>query len=197
MTHINTIGAGMFTDLSVAAPAVDLDATAINAVPTEVTLAAAFATEIQAIGGVKAAGAFIRVKNIREFPSMGTPANITNVPRFGARTSAQIQGQSDSPTPEFTLNYVPSDWAKGATQILGNMVGDGVARYIRIAMLNTEPVAYGLKAAEIGTVQNSWFAFIGKLEALVYNPQLTDANQATLTLSMLSPLYGAYTIDPV
>lgn len=194
MAHINSIGAGMFTDLSVGAPAVDLNAAAINGVPSEATLVAAFATEIPAVAGVKAAGTFIRIKNIREFPSMGTPANITNVPRFGARTSAQIQGQSDAPTPEFTLNYVPSDWAKGTDQTLGNMVGDGIARYIRVAMLNTEPAGYGIKVAELGTVQNSWFAFIGKVEALVYNPQLTDANQATLTLSMISPLYGAYTI---
>jgi len=197
MTHLSTIGAGMFTDLSVAVPAVDLSATAAAAInPSEAVLTAAFATETAAVGGTKAAGAFIRIQDIREFPGMGTPANLVNVPRFGARTSAQVQGQADNPNVELTLNYVAANWAKGADKTLGNLVGDGVARYFRVAMLNTQPPAYGSKAAELGAIPNSLFYFIGKLETLVYTPQLTDANQATLTISMISELQGAFTIDP-
>jgi len=195
MAHLNSIGAGMFSDFSIASPATDISAAVIAGAQTEALLTAAFATEIAAVGGTEAAGTFIRVQNIREFPAMGIPANIVNVPRYGSRTSSQIQGQADAPTVELTLNYVASDWAKGAaTQLLGNMVADGVVRYFRFALLNAQPAAYGSKAAELGTIPNTLFYFLGKVEALQYNPQLTDANQATLTCSMLSDLYGGFTV---
>jgi len=196
MAHLNSIGAGMFTDMSIASPATDLTSAQIAAMTTEALFVAAFAAEIPAVSGVEAAGTFIRVQNIREFPAMGIPANIVNVPRFGARTSSQVQGQADAPTTEITLNYVASDWAKGAAavQVLGNMVGDGIVRAFRFTILNNAPAAFGSKAAELGTVPNTEFYFLGKVEALVYNPQLTDANQATLTVSMLSELYGGFTV---
>jgi len=194
MAFLNSIGAGMFTDMSVASPSTDLTAAQIAAMTTEALFTAAFAAEIPAVGGTEAAGTFIRIQNVREFPSMGVPANIVNVPRFGARTSSQVQGQADAPSVELTLNYVASDWAKGSTQLLGSMVGDGIVRAFRFTMLNAPPAAFGSKAAELGTVPNAIFYFTGKVEALVYNPQLTDANQATLTISMLSELYGAFTV---
>jgi len=194
MAHLSSIGAGMFTDMAVASPLTDLTAAQVSAMTTEALFVAAFASEIPAVGGTEAAGTFIRVQNIREFPAMGIPANIVNVPRFGARTSSQVQGQADAPTTEITLNYVASDWAKGSTQLLGNMVNDGIVRAFRFTILNNAPVAYGSKAAELGTVPNTEFYFLGKVEALVYNPQLTDANQATLTVSMLSELYGGFTV---
>ena len=193
MAHLSSIGAGMFTDLSIASPAVDLTPAQVNAMTTEALFVAAFAAEIQPTG-TEAAGTFIRVQNIREFPAMGIPANIVNVPRFGARTSSQVQGQADAPTTEITLNYVASDWAKGAGNQLGNMVNDGIVRAFRVTILNNQPTAYGSKAAELGTVPNTEFYFLGKVEAIVYNPQLTDANQATLTVSMLTELYGGFTV---
>jgi hypothetical protein len=194
MAHLTSIGAGMFSDMSVASPATDLTAAQITAMNTEALFVAAFATEITAVGGTEAAGTFIRIQNVREFPSLGIPANIVNVPRFGARTSSQVQGQADAPSIELTLNYVAADWAKGATQLLGSMVGDGVVRAFRFAMLNSPPTSFESKSTGLGTVPNSEFYFTGKVEALVYNPQLTDANQATLTISMLSELYGAFTV---
>ena len=48
------------------------------------------------------------VTNLREFPSVGTPANIVNVPQYGQSISSQISGQADAPTLEFTLNYIPT-----------------------------------------------------------------------------------------
>lgn len=198
MTHLTGLGAGMFSDLSVAMPATELTPAQINALTTESLFTALFAEEIAAIGGTKGTGTFARITNVREFPAMGVPANITNVPRFGAKVSAQIQGQADAPSMEIVMNYVAADWAKGAGQLLGNAVGDGVVRAFRFAMLNTEPVnGYASTAAELGTIPNSLFYFVGKLEAIVYNPQLTDANQATLTLSLLSDFYGAWTVNPV
>src|SRR6056300_1258169 len=45
---------------------------------------------------------------IREFPNLGIPANVVNVPQYGQATSSQITGQSDPPSLDFTFNYVPS-----------------------------------------------------------------------------------------
>jgi len=198
MTHISSIGSGMFSALSVGAPVTPLTSASITTLSgsnPEAAYSALFATEISAINGVKAAAAFIQVPNVREFPEMGTPPNIVNVPRFGAATSAQIQGQSDAPTFELTVNYVPAEWAKGTT--LGDMLKDGVVRAFRFALLNTKPTAgFASTPTAIGQVENSLFYFLGKLEAITYNPQLTDANQSTVTISMLTDMAGAYTVAP-
>lgn len=196
MAHISSIGAGLFSDLSIALPSTP---------PTFSTLdqasefQALFATEIEAVGGTKAANTFVRVKNVREFPAMGTPANVVNVPVYGSRTSRQIQGQADAPSLEITLNYIASDWADDGTSLLGSLVGDGNQYVFRFALLNTEPTGATLNTrwasipAGLGQIQNSQYYWIGKVEALLVTPQLTDANTATLTLTMQSDFYGAYT----
>jgi len=190
MAHFTGIGAGIYTDLAVATPAAEL-----TVFPTtQAGFAALFATEIQNQGGTRAAGAFVRIKNVREFPPIGTPANIVNVPVYGAPTSSQVQGQSDAPTLELTLNYVSNDWGKDATTITSYMVGDGIQRVFRFSLLNAQPADYGHAAAKMGAVPNSSYFFIGRMEALQVNPQLTDANTATLTLSMQGQFYGAYTV---
>lgn len=195
MAHIASIGAGMFSDMSVATPATDLTQSTLSALDTAAEFQALFATEIQTNGGTKAAGSFVRMKNVREFPSMGTPPNIVNVPVYGSKTSQQIQGQSDAPSIELTINYVPADWASGT--ILGNMVGDGKQYVFRFALLNAQPLSYasvaGTPASGIGSVQNSQYYWVGKVEALQVNPQLTDANTATITISIQSQFFGAYT----
>lgn len=195
MAHIASIGAGMFSDMSVATPATDFTQSTLAALDTAAEFQALFATEIQTNGGTKAAGSFVRMKNVREFPSMGTPPNIVNVPVYGSKTSQQIQGQSDAPSIELTVNYVPADWASGT--ILGNMVGDGKQYVFRFALLNAQPLSYasvsGTPASGIGSVQNSQYYWVGKVEALQVNPQLTDANTATITISIQSQFFGAYT----
>lgn len=190
MAHISSIGAGLFSDLSVCNDSV-LNAAAI-ATPTEANFNAAFA-----------AAKFDRIENVREFPAMGTPPNIVNVPVYGNKTSQQIQGQSDAPSMEITLNYVANDWADGST--LGDMVGDGVQRVFRFTLMNTEPPGYA-SAGGIGGIggdtsdgtatQNSIYYWVGKIEALLVTPQLTDANTATVTISIQSKFYGAYTVAP-
>jgi hypothetical protein len=199
MAHINSIGAGMFSDLSVATPLAPLSIAALAALDTAVEFQALFATEIPSIGGTAAAGAFVRIRDVREFPAMGTPPNVVNVPTYGSKTSRQIQGQADAPSMELTLNYVPSNWARESGNLLGNMVGDGVQRVFRFSLLNSEPTAsgataYASTASGLGVVQNSQFYWIGKLEALQVSPQLTDANTATITITIQSDFYGAYTI---
>lgn len=191
MAHITSIGAGMFSDLSVANPVTGVT----NAIDTEAEFVALFATESDTPG----AGAFIRIKNVREFPAMGTPPNIVNVPVYGQKSSQQIQGQSDAPSLEITVNYVPADWAAGTT--LGGMVTDGKLRAFRFTLLNTDSLGatpatkYASVTAGLGTVGNSEYYWLGKLEAIQVNPQLTDANTATITFTIQSPFYGPYTVS--
>jgi hypothetical protein len=199
MSHINSIGAGIYSDLAIAAPTAELSASALAALNSAATFQALFATEIESVGGTRGANTFVRVKNVREFPSMGTPPNVVNVPTYGKRTSSQIQGQSDAPSLEITLNYVPSDWAKESGNILGLMVGDGIQRVFRFTLLNAEPTLtttakYASTAPGLGSVQNTQFYWVGKVEAIQVNPQLTDANTATVTITMQGEFYGAYTV---
>lgn len=199
MSHITSVGASMFADLAVATPLTDLSAAALAALDTAAKFSALFATEIDTVGGTKAANTFTRIKNVREFPAIGAQPNIVNVPVYGSKSSQQILGQSDLPSMEITLNYIPADWAKEAGNILGNMVGDGKQYVFRFTLLNSEPTGsgatkYASTAAGIGTVPNSEYYWIGKLEALQVTPQLTDANTATITLSIQSIINGAFTV---
>lgn len=184
MAHISSIGAGLFTDLSVAT---------VTVTPT----IAAYTAKADYDALFDTAAELTRIKNVREFPSVGTPPNIVNVPTYGQKQTQQIQGQSDAPNLEVTINFVPSDWADGT--ILGDMVGDGLQHVFRFAIMNSKPVSvlvaneYASSALGIGTTQNSYYYFIGKLEALLVNPQLTDANTATITVSVQSDFFGAFT----
>lgn len=195
MAHINSIGAGVFSDLSIAMPATP---PVYSTLDTKAEFDALFATEIASAGGTKAVNTFVRIANVREFPAVGTPANVVNVPTYGQKTSQQIQGQSDAPSMEITLNYVASDWAKDVTVLLGNAVGDGLQYAFRFTILNSEPTGtgatkYASTAAGVGTVQNSEYYWVGKIEALQVNAQLTDANTSTVTITIQSPFYGAFT----
>lgn len=174
MAHITSIGAGIFSAMAVHTTAI----TDLTTVDTLAELEALFATT-----------GFSEIKNVREFPQMGTPANIVNVPVYGQKTSSQIQGQADAPTLELSINYVPSEWAAGTT--LGDLVGDGSVYPFQFSLLNAKAPA--LTQAGLATVANSNFYFVGKVEALLVSPQLTDANQATLTLSIIGDFFGPST----
>jgi len=180
MAHITSIGAGIFSALAVNTTAI----TDLTTVDTSAELVAKFST----------AADFEVVSNVREFPQIGTPANIVNVPVYGQKTSSQIQGQADAPTLELTINYVPSEWATGTD--LGDLVGDGNVYAFQFSLLNAKPAGYTTTAgvAGLGSVANSNFYFVGKVEALLVSPQLTDANQATLTLSVLGDFFGPTTV---
>lgn len=189
MAHISSIGAGLFSDLSVYNGTV----TDFSTTDTQAEFYALFGTETDTPG----AATFVRVKNVREFPAMGTPPNIVNVPVYGQKSSQQIQGQSDAPNMEINVNFVPSLWATG-TQ-LGDMVGSGNLRVFRFSLLNSEPTAvdgtkYASTVGGLGSVQNSQYFWVGKIEAIQVNPQLTDANTATITISIQSKFYGAFTV---
>jgi len=190
MAHISSIGAGLFSDLSVCRET-------LGSVPTDVTgWKALFATELANGAATTAAtGEYTRIKNVREFPSMGTPPNIVSVPSYGSKTSQQIQGQADAPQMELTLNYVGTDW-QNTTNYLGSMIGDGKQYGFRFTLLNAQPSNYNSTDSTgmgTGTVENSQYYWVGKLEAMQVNPQLTDANTCTITISVQSQFYGAYT----
>lgn len=197
MAHISSIGAGIYSDLAVAMP---LTQPTFSTLDSAAEFQALFATEIDSAGGTKAINTFVRIKDVREFPAMGTPANVVNVPVYGSKTSRQIQGQADAPSLEITLNFIASDWADEPTNLLGSAVGDGNQYVFRFSLLNTEPTGatlntrYASTVGGLGSVQNSQYYWIGKIEALLVTPQLTDANTATLTLTMQSDFYGAFTI---
>ena len=199
MTQLSAIGAGFFSDLSVYTPAAQLTAAQLAALDTAAEFSALFTNEIASQGGTKGTGTFVRFKNVREFPAMGTPPNVVNVPTYGSKTSQQIQGQADAPSMEITLNFVGTEWSKDVGNVLGNAVGDGNQYVFRFSLLNSEPTGtgdtkYASTTAGLGTVENSIWYWVGKIEALQITPQLTDANTATVTLTVQSSLYGAYTV---
>jgi len=182
MAHITSIGAGIFSALAV-------NTTAITDLATVDTLS-------ELVGKFTTGTDFKEIKNVREFPQIGTPANIVNVPVYGQKTSSQIQGQADAPTLELTINYVPSEWATGSA--LGDLVGDGKVYAFQFSLLNAKPAALTTASGTggLGSVANSNFYFVGKVEALLVSPQLTDANQATLTLSIIGDFFGPATVAP-
>jgi len=193
MTQLSSIGAGVFSDLSVNKPATP---PSFSTLDTAAEFQALYATEIESVAGTPAANTFLRVKNVREFPAMGTPANIVNVPIYGSKTSSQVQGQADAPSMEITINYVATEWAAGT--LLGDMVGDGAQHVFRFTLLNSEPTGsgatkYASTAGGVGSVENSQYYWIGKIEALLVNPQLTDANTATVTITVQSKFFGSFT----
>lgn len=272
MAHITSIGAGIYSDLSYG---VESENFSTPTVSVELAYKNAFAHVLNNGSAVTAAtngGEFRRVVDVREFPQMGTPPNIVNVPVYGSKISRQVQGQADAPAFEVTLNYIPQDWQVTANYH-GFYVGDGKSYPFRFSLLNALPSDYvstdvasagtitsgttngttltvtgvtgtiavgmglsgtaaageivrqltttdagqllgkagtylvssSLTSASItgasyaganmgtGTVGNSQYFWTGKFEALQINPQLTDANQATLTISIQSDFVGPYT----
>jgi len=204
MAHISSIGAAMFTDLSVITGTV----TSGKAEASPTQPATKDATGFQALFTTATSiSKYAKINNVREFPAIGTPANIVSVPVYGQKQGQSIGGQADAPSLEITINYVASDWAKGNTgtspeSSLANMVGDGISRVWRFTLLNADSTAtpgaalgrYDSVAGGLGTVQNSQYYFFGKLESLLVTPSLTDATTATIAISVQSDFYGAYTI---
>jgi len=162
MALISNIGAGIFTKLKYKA---DSNYT----LPTSNSSHQAFI----ASGGDFASNT--EVTNIREFPSFGKPANIVNVPNYGQSVSGQIQGQSDAPTLEFTLNYVPS-----VHNPIQALVQDGLTYVFQLDVKNAS------------TGDNAAFYVKGQIASFEVSPNLTDSNQATLTLSTSTDYTGPF-----
>jgi len=175
MAHITSLGAGIFSYLDFYS----------GSVASSVDTAAEFAGLF--VSGN--ASSIDRLPSVREFPSIGTPANIVNVPVYGQNTSSQVQGQADAPSLEVTVNYVPNDMTEFHT-----LVGTQGAFRFMMCDQATELAASIDSATTALSYGNTEFYFKGKIEAILVNPQLTDANTATITLSTQSDFFGPATL---
>jgi hypothetical protein len=176
MAHIASLGAGIFTYLDL------FKGTIPAGTDTAAECAALF---VGTVPGTADAD-HVRMPSVREFPSVGTPANIVNVPVYGQKTSSQVQGQADAPSLEVTVNYVAADMTA-----IHDLVGENVVfRFMMAASAVTEDEG----AAATLTPENTEFYFLGKIEAILVNPALTDATTATVTLSAQSDFFGPATL---
>jgi len=176
MAHISSLSAGIFTYLDL------FKGTIPAGTDTAAECAALF---VGTVAGTADAD-HVRMPSVREFPSVGTPANIVNVPVYGQKTSSQVQGQADAPSLEVTVNYVADDMT-GIHALVGENV---VFRFMMAASAVTEDEG----ADTTLTPQNTEFYFLGKIEAILVNPALTDATTATVTLSAQSDFFGPATL---
>jgi hypothetical protein len=199
MAHLSSIAAAMFSDLSVSSTV--WTGTAY----TETVFDGYFAAPLEPTVA-PAAASYYRIKNVREFPAVGTPPNIVKVPVYGQKISQQIQGQADAPNLEIKINYIATEW-DASTSKLAAMIGDGKKYVFRFALLASEPEGYNATAAtaagsiasskvdNAATCENTSWYWIGSIAAIQTTPSLTDSTQATLTLTLQSDFYGAFTVD--
>jgi len=175
MAHISNLGSGIYSYL-------DIFTGTITTKSTAAECAAYF------VGGTPgtADATHVRMPSVREFPSVGTPANIVNVAVFGQATSSQVQGQADAPSLEVTVNYVADDMTAFHT-LIGQ---ECVFRF----MMAASPVTQDEGAAASITPTNTEFYFVGKIEAILVNASLTDATTATVTLSTQTDFFGPATL---
>jgi len=176
MAHISSLGAGIFTYLDIFA----------GTIPANTDTAAECAALFVGSTPGTPDATQTRMPSVREFPSIGTPANIVNVPVYGQLTSSQVQGQADAPSLEVTVNYIPSDMTPFHTLI-------GTACVFRF-MMTAASVTEAEGSATTIASENTEFYFLGKIEAILVNPALTDSNTATVTLSAQSDFFGPATV---
>jgi len=176
MAHITDLRSGIFTYLDIN------NVTPLAATDTAVEFAALF---VGATPGT-ADATHLRMPSVREFPSIGTPANIVNVPVYGQSISSQVQGQADAPSLEVTINYVAADMVP-----FHALVGTSVT--FRFMMASAALTADESAATLIATA-NTKFYWKGKIEAILVNPSLTDATTATVTISTQSDFVGPATV---
>jgi hypothetical protein len=176
MAHISSLGAGIFTYLDIFK----------GTIPASTDSVAECAALFVGSTPGTADADHVRMPSVREFPSIGTPANIVNVPVYGQKTSSQVQGQADAPTLEVTVNYVADDMTD-----IHNLIGTNcVFRFMMCSAAVTEDEG----AASSLASNNTEIYFLGKIEAILVNPALTDATTATVTLSAQSDFFGPATI---
>jgi len=176
MAHISSLGAGIFTYLDIFTGTVPANT------DTAAEVAALFVGDTPGTPNAS----HIRMPSVREFPSVGTPANIVNVPVYGQKTSSQVQGQADAPSLEVTVNYVAEDMTA-----IHNLVGQNVAfRFMMTASACTPAEGSDSTLAK----ENTEFYFLGKIEAILVNPALTDTTTATVTMSTQTEFFGPATI---
>lgn len=143
--------------------------------------------------------------NIREFPNLGVPANVVNVPQYGQPSSSQVTGQSDAPSLDFVFNYIPTKHA-----FVDDLRADGTLRLMRVRLSAAELVTatdggtnssggtdgagadgVALPKKSGGTMgQFSDFYFFGSVASFEIVPALDDAMQLNVTLTIDGQLTG-------
>ena len=149
-----------------------------------------------------ATGDYVRLGHIRDLPAVGAPPNIVNVPEYGRAQTLSIGAQSDAPTLELTLNFVPTQWANSAntwatTGTFADLKRSGQGVWWQLAMLNVRPTGvggYNCIATGLGSVPNILMYFKGRIESFQIQPARDDATTATISLSLLSDFEGPFTI---
>jgi len=213
MPNISSIGAGIYTSLAF----IDLDvqdgagdATHVGRGDDVATYVGLFETRSSTSGlnpgdsvpwtvgtDAKAFG------RIREFPNLGIPANVVNVPQYGQGASSQIAGQSDAPSLDFTFNYVPEEH-----KFISLLREGGENRLFRIRLSNAQQVEDTAGVIlPYETVQGSGsdmrefsdFFLFGSVASFEIVPNLTDSNQLNVTLTIDGEMRGpsSYTPDSV
>lgn len=175
MAHISTLDSGIFSYMDIYTG----DLTSFPKSPAASDFAALFA------GSTVDTDNF-RMPSVREFPSVGNSANITNVPVFGQKQSSQVSGQSDAPTMDITVNWVAADMEP----IEAIKEKDAVFRFMMAAAEVTPTDG----AAATLDVENTEFYFRGRIEAIQVTPSLTDSNTAVVNLSVQGDFVGPATI---
>jgi hypothetical protein len=175
MAHISSMTSGMFSYLDVYSGNV----TAIDGDSVAADYAALFS-------GATVGTDLFRMPSVREFPAIGSAANVINVPVFGQRQSAQVAGQSDAPTMDVTINYVPADMTD-----IESLIDQEVAfRFMLAASEVTEAIG---NAATIAVDNTEWY-WIGKIAAVQVTPSLTDSNTAVVNITVSLDFVGAATV---
>jgi len=197
MAHITSIGAAKFTTLDyVPNTANDANSVAGSLHALFVANSATIlATETPTDETVEAA--VVHVGDVREFPSLGTPANIVNVPQYGQAVSSQIAGQSDAPSMDFTFNYVPSEHA-----FIADMREDGEKRMFRVRLANAKQAEDPTTGVDLPYIDEdgdlrefSDFYFVGSVASFEIVPNLTDSNQLNVTLTIDGEMQGPFSYD--
>ena len=201
MPNITSIGAGMYTSLAyVDLPVVEGSGSANTTIGQGDTVTE-WAPEFEtgdAANGFTAATAARNIGRIREFPNLGIPANIVNVPQYGQAVSSQIAGQSDAPSMDFTFNYVPEEHA-----FIEEMRAGGELYLFRVRLANarqdTDVNKNNLPAVDDdgNVVEASDFYFFGKVASFEIVPNLTDSNQLNVSMTIDGEMVGpaSYSAD--
>jgi len=183
MAHIDNIGASIYTRIDYVPGNIS---TGDRANPAQ--LAGKFEDQAPTTTTAGTTDSFVvAIEGIREFPSLGTPSNIVNVPQYGQSISSQIQGQADAPSLEFTFNYIPTNHAA-----LDTLRKAGTNLVFRVRLSNTEDGGVQDTPAEDGTAEYEDIFFQGTIASFEIVPALTDATQANIALTIDGDFEGPY-----
>lgn len=177
MAHISGITAVRFTSLAISTAEVTSDARQGMIADSE---AALFRTAFATTSNVSEIG------QVREFPNLGTPANIVNVPSYGQSISSQVGGQADAPDLTFTLNYEPSSAGHAMLNTI-RQDGDLVSFRARLTDVENLTLTMGVPAASEAFDDMYWTGRVISFEII---PGLNDSLQASIAVTIEGDFVG-------